>query len=157
VADSGGAQVVPGIRAASTDDLAALVRLTRAFYEEDGFTTPEDDIRVRLTHFLPASDARVAVAGDIGAPYAFALTTIHMVLESGLVAELQDLFVDPAHRRGGIANALIEDAAAWARARSATLLEVVVAPNGRDIDHLIRYYTARRFTDEGRRLLSREL
>jgi aminoglycoside 6'-N-acetyltransferase I len=155
--DDDDGQREPVLRAASSDDLASLVRLTRAFYDEDGFATTDDDIRVRLEHFLTARDSRIAVAGDIGAPYAFALTTIQLVLESGLVAEIQDLFVDPAHRRSGLANALIEDAASWARAHSATLLEVVVAPNGRDVDHLVRYYTARQFTDEGRRLLSRDL
>jgi aminoglycoside 6'-N-acetyltransferase I len=151
------AQPVPVLRPASISDLADLVRLTRAFYDEDGFTTSSDDIRVRLERFLATSDARISVATDANVPYAFALTTIQLVLESGLVAELQDLFVDPAHRRSGTANALIEDAASWAQLKSASLLEVVVAPNGREIDHLIRYYTARHFTDQGRRLLSRVL
>ena len=38
---------------------------------------------------------------------------------------------------------------------AATLLEVVVAPNGQDVTHLFAYYRARGFVDEGRRILAR--
>jgi aminoglycoside 6'-N-acetyltransferase I len=145
------------LRAATVSDLPDLVRLTRAFYDEEGFVASDDDIRSRFGQFVAARDARIVVASSDGAPRAFALTTLRLILESGYVAETQDLYVDPGHRRNGVANALIEDAASWARARSASALEVVVAPNGRDIAHLFRYYTSRGFNDEGRRLLNRAL
>ena len=138
-------------------DLPDLVRLARAFYDEDGFVASDDDIRIRFEQFLATRDSRVVVAHDHGAPCGFALTTIRLILESGLVAEIQDLYVDPAHRRHGIASALIDDAASWARSQSASALEVVVAPNGRDIAHLLSYYASRGFADEGRRLLTRVL
>jgi aminoglycoside 6'-N-acetyltransferase I len=145
------------LTSASIDDLPDLVRLTRAFYDEDGFGASDEDIQRRFERFLVGEDARVMVARRDEVSCGFALTTIRLILESGLVAEIQDLFVDPAHRRNGIASALIEDAAVWARSRSASGLEVVVAPNGRDVTHLVRYYAARGFNDEGRRVLNRKL
>lgn len=145
------------LRAATADDLADLVRLAHDFYDEDGFTAADDDIRARFDELLTSRDARIAVVVHDGATCAFALTTVRLILESGLVAELQDLFVEPDHRRMGIANALIDDATEWARAQSASLLEVVVAPNGRDVTNLVDYYRLRGFADEGRRLLGRAL
>ena len=157
MSDTTGGRGSPVIRAASLSDLSDLVRLTRAFYDEDGFTTADDDIRSRFARFLAADDARVTVAAVDDASCGFALTTIRLILESGLVAEIQDLYVDPEHRRQGIAGALIEDAASWARAQAASLVEVVVAPNGYDVEHLVSYYTSLDFKDEGRRLLTRDL
>ncbi len=157
MSDSGGDQGRPIVRTANLNDLPDLVRLTRAFYDEDGFSTVDEDIRSRFETFLTASDARVAVATDGAASYGFALTTVRLILESGPVAEIQDLFVDPEHRKKGIASTLIEDAASWARSQSASLVEVVVAPNGYDVERLVSYYTSLDFKDEGRRLLSRDL
>jgi aminoglycoside 6'-N-acetyltransferase I len=53
-----------------------------------------------------------------------------------------------------VAGRLIDDATEWAKAQGASLLEVVIAPNGQDVRHLFGYYTVRGFADEGRRLLS---
>ncbi|HTW20171.1 MAG TPA: GNAT family N-acetyltransferase [Mycobacteriales bacterium] len=145
------------LRPATEADLADLVRLARAFYDEDGFRTGDDDLRARFGVLLHDSDANITVATESGATVGFALTTTRLILESGLAAELQDLYVRPEHRRQGIGAALIGDAEQWARARSATLLEVVVAPNGRDVSHLHRYYGALGYVDEGRQILSRDL
>jgi hypothetical protein len=43
--------------------------------------------------------------------------------------------VRPAHRRGGIACVLIDDSAAWARSVGCRALEVIVAPNGKNVTH----------------------
>jgi aminoglycoside 6'-N-acetyltransferase I len=147
------------LRSAGPADLEHLVRLTRAFYDEDGFTTPTPQIRRNLEALLASEDARIAVAHGTGgaAPVGFALTTIRLILESGLVAELQDLYVVPPERRRGVASALIADSAQWAADRGARLLEVVVAPNGREVGHLFDFYAARGFADEGRRILARRL
>ena len=102
----------------------------------------------------PRSTAHTCLAVDGGSAVGFALTTSQLVLESGVVAELQDLYVMPAYRRQGVAGRLIDDATRWAQAQQASLLEVVVAPNGQDVSDLLAYYVARGFRDEGRRLLS---
>ena len=92
-----------------------------------------------------------------GQPGAFAVTTTSFGLESGSIAELEDLYVRPADRRRGYAALLIDDAADWARQTGCSHLEVVTAPNGRDISHLHAYYEARGFADEGRQLRTRSL
>lgn len=78
-------------------------------------------------------------------------------LESGLVAEFEDLYVHPDHRRQGVAARLISDSAEWAQLRGAKHLEVVIAPNGLDVSHLHAYYDKLGFRDEGRTLRTRPL
>ncbi|MDT4942112.1 MAG: hypothetical protein QOJ34_2201 [Pseudonocardiales bacterium] len=144
------------LRDAGPQDLPDLLRLTRDFYDEDGFTTSTVELERNfgaLLALVRTAHISLATLGDRAV--GFALTTCQVILESGVVAELQDLYVEPAHRGSGLGAALIADAADWARSRGATLLDVVVAPNGRDVGPLLRYYAARGFRDEGRRLLSR--
>jgi aminoglycoside 6'-N-acetyltransferase I len=145
------------LRNATYDDREVLVRMARAFYDEDGFTTTDEELASNFDVLLHADDAHLVLAAVAGSVAGFALTTTAFILESGLVAELQDLYVVPAARSAGVGAALIEDAAEWARSRSAGLLEVVIAPNGRDVAHLLDYYRARGFADEGRRILARAL
>jgi aminoglycoside 6'-N-acetyltransferase I len=145
------------IRDATSDDLDVLVELARAFYDEDGFTTTNDELRHNFGILLRADDAHVVLATVDGAVSGFALSTSAFILESGLVVELQDLYVTPAARGSGVGTALIDDSVHWARSRSAAMLEVVVAPNGHDVSHLFDYYRARGFVDEGRRILARPL
>ena len=145
------------IRAARPTDLARVLDLAVAFYVEDGFATPVSELRDNLAVLLRADAARVAVAVRQDEIVGFAITTLSFGLEQGAVAELEDLFVEPGHRRTGAGRALVEDSADWAKSRGCRTLELVVAPNGRDVAHLFDYYARRHFTDEGRRLLSRNL
>lgn len=145
------------LREAVATDVPTLVELARAFYDEDGFTTTDDELRAHFAILLPAPHARVTLATRDGDARGFALTTIGFTLESGTVAELQDLYVHPAHRRRGLATLLVDDAVEWARRASASVIELVIAPNGRDVRHLFTYYEARGFVDGGRRILGRRL
>jgi aminoglycoside 6'-N-acetyltransferase I len=145
------------IRLAAPDDLGVLIGLARAFYDEDGFTTGDAELARNFAVLMAADNARVALATVDGVVSGFALTTMTFILESGPVAELQDLYVVPTARARGVGTALIDDAAHWAQSQSANLLEIVIAPNGRDVTHLFDYYRARGFSDEGRRILSRSL
>ncbi len=145
------------IRTAREADLPALLALAVAFYEEDGFTTPEADLRANLTTLVTSPAARVAVSEEHGRIIAFAITTTSFGLESGLIAELEDLYVVPEARRRGEANRLIEDSRSWAVELGCSLLEIVIAPNGNDVSHLFDFYGKRGFQDEGRRLLSQPL
>lgn len=145
----------PVLRTARPDDLPELMGLAREFYDEDGFATSDAELDRNFRALLAdRRSARICLAVQDGSAIGFALTTSRIVLESGVVAELQDLYVMPAHRRRGVATLLVDDAVAWSRAQQASLLEVVVAPNGRDVGHLFSYYGARGFRDEGRRLLA---
>jgi len=141
------------IRTARPDDLPALLALAVAFYEEEGFGTPEDRLRANLTTLVALPTARVAVSEVDGRVVAFGITTTTFGLESGPYAELEDLYVAPEARRRGLAGELIEDSLRWAAARGCTDLEVVIAPNGNDVSHLFGFYRKHGFVDEGRRLL----
>jgi len=154
--DSHGPESI-ALREAAVEDLPRLVQLTRDFYAEDGFSAAENDLIARFGTFLSQSDANVTVATTPLAIVGFALTTMRLILESGIVAELQDLYVQREHRGKGIGTMLIREAARWARANSAASLEVVIAPNERDVTHLHRYNAARGFVDEGRRLIHVDL
>ncbi|OBI83220.1 hypothetical protein A9X00_05680 [Mycobacterium sp. 1245805.9] len=145
------------IRTARPADFARVVYLATAFYVEDGFDTPDSELRANLAVLLRARTARVAIACLRDDIVGFAITTLGFGLEQGAVAELEDLFVEPAHRQAGVATALIDDSAGWARYRGCRTLEVVIAPNGHDVAHLFDYYARRNFTDQGRRLLARNL
>jgi aminoglycoside 6'-N-acetyltransferase I len=148
----------PLLRAASVDDLPDLLRLAREFYDEDGFATSDADLERNFRALLASpADAYVCLAVVDGTCVGFALTTSRMILESGIVAELQDLYVMPAHRRHGVGDALVDDAVEWAADHNASLIEVVVAPNGRDVSRLIAYYERLGFSDEGRLTLGLEL
>lgn len=145
------------LRVAGPDDLAAVLPLAIAFYAEDGFATGEQALRNNLSALLASPAARVAVVHSPDQLLGFAVTTTSFGLENGLIAELEDLFVLPAARRRGVAGRLIEDSIAWAREQGCPQLELVVAPNGRDVGHLFDYYLAHGFRDDGRRLLSHPL
>ena len=142
------------IRTGTPADAPAILELAVAFYAEDGFGTPRSRLAEHLDHLLASEAARVAVAEVDGTIVAFGASTSSYGLEDGRVAELEDLYVVPEHRRRGIAQALIDDSAAWARRIGAAYLAIVIAPNGLDVSHLHRYYRARGFRDEGRRILA---
>jgi aminoglycoside 6'-N-acetyltransferase I len=148
---------VADLRLAAPADIDVLVALARAFYDEDGFTTTDAELARNFAVLLRADNAHLVIATVDGAACGFALSTTAFILESGLVAELQDLYVAPQARARGVGTALIEDAAQWAGARSAKLLEVVIAPNGQDVSHLYHFYRVRGFADEKRRILVRQL
>ena len=109
------------VRAASSADLAALVPLVRAdhaFYDVD-----RDPARVTdfLRERLDAADAVVllAEAPDGGAAgFALAYPTWD-TLELAPRWILHDLYVAPAHRRAGVARALLRAIVAAARSAGA--------------------------------------
>lgn len=145
------------IRTAAPEDLPALLALAVDFYEEDGFATSAADLRSNLATLIASPTARVAVSEADGRVVAFAITTTTFGLESGLIAELEDLYVAPDARRRGEAHRLIEDSLRWSAGRGCGRLEIVIAPNGQDVSHLFDFYRKRGFRDEGRRLLSQPL
>jgi hypothetical protein len=59
--------------------------------------------------------------------------------------------------RATLDSRLVADAVQWARDNSAAILDVVIAPNGRDVTHLGRYYASLGFVDERRRLVHLDL
>lgn len=64
------------IRAAATADLEAVLALAVAFYEEDGFSTTEDDLRANLSTLIGSPTARVAVSDTDGGIVAFGIKSV---------------------------------------------------------------------------------
>lgn len=95
------------LRLAEPADRAAILSLAVDFYAEDGFTTPREKLAEHLAHLLVSAAAHAAVIEEDGEVVAFAISTSSYGLESGLIAELEDLYVAPAHRRRGLAGELI--------------------------------------------------
>ncbi|MQY26045.1 GNAT family N-acetyltransferase [Nocardia aurantia] len=146
----------PTVRAAGPIDPAAVAALAVAFYTETGSGCDEQNLAGNLATLLASPTARVAVVDSGDRLLGYAVTTTGFGLESGPIAVLDDLFVVPEARRAGLAGRLIDDSIAWARERGCRSLELVVAPNGRDVGHLFAYYRKRGFHDDGRRLLGRQ-
>ncbi len=146
------------VREARLGELSTLLDLAAGFYVKGGFSTPISQLRENLLLILDSDSARVAVGcSHDDEIVGFAITTLSFGLEYGWLAELEDLFVLPAHRRSGVGSALIDDSAHWARSRGCRTLELVVAPNGTNVDHLFNYYARQGFTSAGRQILSRDL
>jgi GNAT superfamily N-acetyltransferase len=71
------------------------------------------------------ADGRVRVAEVDGRILGFSV--VLPVADGG--CELDGLFVEPAHWHAGIGRALVDDAAAWARAHGAQRVDVIANPN----------------------------
>lgn len=108
------------IRRASTGDLDALVPLFdayRVFYAQ-----PSDPVRARdfLEARLAQGESAVLVAER--GPSAVGFTQLYPIFSSVRTARtwlLNDLFVAEGARRGGVARALLDAAAAFARSQGA--------------------------------------
>jgi GNAT superfamily N-acetyltransferase len=125
----------PQIRRALQDDVAAM----------DSLLEQLDDLHVRklpwllqkaegprslvdLESYINSTDKAAFVASDPGVigvilAYVRALPTVP-VLRPGRVAEIEALFVHPAHRRQGLGAALVRAAVDWSRHVGASRVEL---------------------------------
>lgn len=147
----------PSAREARMSDLDVVSALAERFYREEGFITDATRLRANMRELIQASSAHVQLVWLNGSAAGFAVTTTTLGLEHHLVAELQDLYVLPGFRRGGVAAALISGAAEWARAYGCEALDVVVDAEGDARHQLTRFYRRRGFLDDRRHLLTRPL
>ena len=146
------------VRDAQTTDLDGVTALADRFYREEGFGTDLVRLRANMLELIASPTAHVQLAsGPDGRVVGFAVTTTTLGLEHRVLAELQDLYVLPTHRRTGLAEALITSAAEWARAYGCEVIDVVVDAEGDARHQLTRFYRRRGFLDERRHLLTRPL
>ncbi len=129
------------IRDADLGDLRALQEIFRR-----ASLSNESDRPLLTEHpeFLELSDTairegrtRVAVMAETAVGFA-------TLAISGSAAELEDLFVDPAWMRHGVATALVADAKVLVRANGAARIEVDAN------DHALRFYESAGFLSLGR-------
>lgn len=97
------------IKRADSGDVPALVDLMEAFYSEAGFPLDRSWATAAFEALL-ACESRGAVwlAIDDGSPVGHVVLTVRFSMEyGGLDAFIDDLFVQPGHRRAGVAAAAL--------------------------------------------------
>ncbi|MGA2319960.1 MAG: GNAT family N-acetyltransferase [Solirubrobacteraceae bacterium] len=116
----------PVVRAAGPEDVPLLLELfgELAAYErlEHELRATEEGLEQALFSDRPAAEALIARRGSETAGYALFFPTFSSFLSIQGVW-LEDLFVRPAHRGGGVGRALLAAVAARARERGAGRLE----------------------------------
>lgn len=143
------------IRRAGAADAGRLAPLYADFFAEDGIPLPPD-LAANLAAMI--ADPRAAVwcldaPEDAAPPIGFASATLSRGAEFGLSAEIEDLYVVPAHRGHGHARALFETALDWCRALGAAEIAVVVTDIAEADQGLAAFYARFGFRDAGRRIL----
>ncbi|HSJ17455.1 MAG TPA: GNAT family N-acetyltransferase [Solirubrobacterales bacterium] len=114
------------IRPVAEGDLDQLLPLMRGYCEFYG-TDPSDEALLELSRWLlehPEDGVQTIAVDDEGQAIGFA--TIYWTwrtMHAARIAVLEDVYVSPAARGGGVAGALIEDARGRARERGAVQLD----------------------------------
>lgn len=116
----------PDARRATVEDADAIGRLLHDFNTEYDQDSPGAAVLAARLRTLLAGDRTFALlSGD--PPLAVALVTLRPnVWYQGQVALLDELYVVPEHRNGGIGSALVALLLSTARARSVDLIEINV-------------------------------
>ena len=142
------AVTVPTVQRAGLDDLDALAPLFdqyRGFYDQ-----PSDEALARrfLSQRLERSESVVFIARLEGRPAGF--TQLYPTFSSVRAARvwvLNDLFVAQGARRQGVAQALIDAAAAFARNDGAIRLELETMPDNQPARTLYEAHGWQRYDD----------
>ena len=119
-------ETTPRARRAGPEEAATVATLLDDFQQEFGSPSPgPEELAERLRRLL-AGDATVALL--VGEPaVGFALMTLRpSVWYAGPVGYLDELYVDPEHRNGGLGGVLLEAAEGVVRERGGELLEINV-------------------------------
>jgi GNAT superfamily N-acetyltransferase len=117
------------IRPAARTDVSAIVRLIRALAEFERLDGPDDEAALRLEEhaFGPSPRCEILVADQSGIVAGYAL---YFMTYSTFLARpslyLEDLFVDPAHRRRGVGTAFLRRLASIAVERGCGRFEWAV-------------------------------
>jgi ribosomal protein S18 acetylase RimI-like enzyme len=117
------------IRAAGPADVPALMRLKRLLAEaEDSLHAVRASAADWLRDGFGPHAGFTAYVADIGSTVVGMATCSRRTITgwNGPIVFLQDLFVEPAHRRRGIAEALVARVAALARELGSPIVELTV-------------------------------
>jgi GNAT superfamily N-acetyltransferase len=133
--------------------------LLRRFFAEEGLATTSSRQRAGLGAMLddPRSAVMLAQGGDDDEVVGIATASWQTSVEHARVARIAELYVAPAARRRGIATALVEAVAGWARTQGCSTLVVAVGPDGELSHGVAGFFAQRGFDDEYRKLLAFEL
>ena len=134
--------------------------LLRRYFAEEGFALTAGLPGAGLAALLDDPRAAVLLAARAEAPDEVAgIVTVTWTTSAahGRLAEVGELYVLPAARRRGVATALLEAAVVWAREHDCTVCRLAVGPDGELRHGVAGFFTARRFGDDYRKLLVREV
>ena len=131
----------------------SVLPLLERFFAEEGFDIPQAQIGEQLVEMIQEDGSAVFVALLDGKPVGVATLTTSTGIEFGLSAEIEDLYVIPEARGGGVGSALIGTAKDWCGSRGCSLIAVVVTPEGQAVHGLVEYYRGRGFQESRRTLL----
>ena len=137
-------------------DAGAAAELLKAFFVEEGFSTPGWRIEANLRQMLELDICRVVVARAGGEAVAVATLSLDFGIEFGWTAGIGDLYVAPVARGRGLARALVEACCDLARQQGATNLQVTLTGHGEGAG-LRAFYARLGFADDGRRILMRAM
>jgi GNAT superfamily N-acetyltransferase len=116
------------VRAAQRDEAPALLRMYEGLFEPPGARPPSwDPARAERALIRAIDDERATVLVAERQGEAVGLCAAYLDLESvryGLRCWVEDLVVERESRSRGAGGALLDAAAAWARERGATHLEL---------------------------------
>jgi GNAT superfamily N-acetyltransferase len=117
---------VPAIRPVTAADLDELLPLMRGYCEFYG-TEPSDEALMELSRWLldhPEDGVQTIARDDDDRAVGFATTYwTWRTMHAARIAVLEDVFVSPDARGGGVAGALIDDARERAREHGAVQLD----------------------------------
>jgi len=146
----------PTFRAAERADVETLLDMVREYYEFDGHTYERDALRQALEGLLddPARGHAWLIC-DGPAPIGYVVLTLGYSVEyHGRDAFVDELYIRPAYRRGGIGTqtfAFLEDACRALQVRALNL-EVERHNTGAQ-----QFYRAIGFADQDRYLMTRRI
>lgn len=143
------------VRKAGVDSLNAALHLLQRFFLEEGFHTAAEEMRSSLHTMMIHPNSAVFLAWHGAEALGVTTVTTSVGIEYGRSAEIEDLYVLPQARGGGVATELIEAVCAWCDQEGCTAVLVTVTPEGEAKHGLIEFYGQRGFANTGRIILER--
>jgi GNAT superfamily N-acetyltransferase len=132
------------VRQAGSDDADVVARLLDAFNTEFGTSSPGAGVLARRLRQLLGGTELLALLIGVPAVGVAVISLRRNVWFGGPVALLDELYVQPDRRNGGLGTILLEAAEDLARAHGSELLEINV--DGEDHDAR-RFYERHGFAD----------
>lgn len=118
------------LREANPADAEPLVTLMRAYWAHEGIAAREPDrMRCQLEQFLSTptyGQGWLAMSAEKAVGYLLC-TFVYSFEHGGPMAEIDELFVEAAHRRQGIARSLLQRALSQLAARGCVALQMQVS------------------------------
>jgi GNAT superfamily N-acetyltransferase len=119
------------MRKASADDIERLVALMAEFYAEGGYLL--DHRRAAGIFAELVADARLGqvwlIQAGSRAVGHVVVTVCYSMEYGGLIAIVDDLYVQPGYRGRGLATAALAEVRAWCAARSLRAIKVETGPD----------------------------